>query len=265
VKIGELKEIKGYIPHDKTDRWQREKAEYLRIKPYIAVNVIAIIPVVLVTVLLARKAFASQSLLIRWLGGGGAIVGGLFSAFLVFFIVTLAFYDTPGRKGPGGPWVDEYESKMTFVTATQLLGHEPKDAWQNQINDSVHLLANKEILLFNAYEKYVLVPAGEIQGIRRITEKELASMPPSPQGDGFLNMDSNAAVVSLILNEPAHHEWNPDGLGPFEITLNTPRPHSLWLARSTISSDRFTTNILSNENFIRGLMKALGKDEGKGK
>jgi hypothetical protein len=263
MKIGNLKDIKGYVSHTDTARWKQETATYYNLKAFIPVNLVLMIPVVLITFLLARRVFSNPSALVRWLVGMIVIGTGIFALCVVFFVVMLGFYSSPSRKEPGGPWVDEYERKMTYMVAGKLLGHEPVNAWQIQIGDSLHLLANQEILLLKDYDQYVVVPAAEVRGIRKMTGKEIETMPPSPQHRGFYNLDPHAEVVSMILNEPAHHEWNPIGLGPFEITLNAARPRAIWIARESYYTQPQLSDkdVLSNDDFMRDLMKALHPED----
>jgi hypothetical protein len=252
MKTGKLTEIAGYIPYMQSERWRREDATYQNVTGYIATNAVLMTVVGVVTYLIARRAFTIQRSLLRWLFGAGTIAGGLFGLFCVFFVVTLYFYDGDGRgvPRPGGPWVNQYESSMSLLAARMLLGHEPEGALQVQVNDHSHLVANKEILLLAdmGYDRYVLVPAASVQQVRRIANEEIRSKPS-------LNFDPAAEVVSLIPGDPGslwpYHEKGDFGLGPIEVTLNTPRPRAIWFLRA------YPEEPMKNEDFLPRLMKAL--------
>jgi hypothetical protein len=275
MKTGKLIDIPGYVPVKQTARYKQEDAAYLNYKAFIPANVITMAPVAVVAFLLARRAFRSTRPVVRWLLGGGAIAGGLLGMFIVLFFWILAFYDKPGDSGPGSPWVkwvDDYNGDMAFLVAGKLLGHEPADAWQIQIDQSVHLVANREILLLTYYDTYLMVPAAEVQTVRKLTRDEIqaaihATTLRATKRYDLINLDPNAEVMSLILNEPPYHEWGPTVVGPFEIVLKTPRPRGIWINResSPVNSDDrkdpSNSNLL-NDAFMLRLMKALHPEEG---
>jgi hypothetical protein len=272
MKTGKLIDIPGYVPVKQTARYKQADAAYLNYKAFIPANIVTMAPVAVVAFLVARKAFRSPSLFVRWVLGGGAIAGGLLGLFIVFFFWILAFYNKPGDSGPGSPWVpwvDDYTGDMAFLVAGKLLGHDPRDAWQIQIDQSVHLVANREILLLTYYDTYVMVPAAEVHSVRKLTREEVQAAIKAMTGAkryDLINLDPGAEVMSLILNEPPYHDWGPTVVGPFEIVLTTARPRGIWINRESSPVDPKdrkdpSNNDLLNDAFMQRLMKALHPEE----
>lgn len=258
MKIGKLTDIPGYVPVRETARWKQANSEYLNYKAFIPANLVVMAPIALISYWLARRAFSSHNGLVRWVGGGGAIAGGVLGILVVLFFWVLVFYNKPSDAGPGSPWVkwvDDYQQDQAFLVAGKLLGHQPADAFQLQIDQSVHLVANREILVLTYAGTYVMAEAAEVESVRELMREDIQhAVRPSPYT--FENLDPKAAVVSLILSEPPQHEWGGSAVGPFEIVLRTARPHAIWINRESAPLEHAVPE-LTNDDFMARLMQAL--------
>jgi hypothetical protein len=259
MKTGKLSAIQGYVAYTQSDRYRREDAAYKNQPGFITVNLILFIPFAIAVILFARK-ISTKIVWLRWVAVGALILAALVGFLPVLFFTTLAFYDPyiAGPPRPGGPWVDKYNRDMTVLVAGKLLGHQPADMWHSQLDEDRHLLANPEILLFAdiANDSYLLVPAASVQQVRKIASEEL-------QGAVSLEYDPNMVVVFMsnqyvasLANHGPFHEPG-DGatstMGPFEITLNTPRPHAIWFLRLNSREEK-----VSNDDFLARLRETLG-------